>query len=134
SAANRPIYPPVPTQRVRREFIERVRTRWRSLGEQWFMEHNHHGDATRFDASSGEFVTDWTHRALAFDVIYADDSLQALPPISHHVFVTCAGLARAATASCHESPRSEWERLFPGVQGTELLRRAAAQPRLVNSR
>ncbi len=133
AASARRIYPPAPSQAVRREFIDRVKARWASVGERWFMDHNHHGDAARFDADSGALIVDWPDRSLAFEVTYRDElpDAPALAPISEQVIVACDGLGRASTVACRETRAADWKKRFPGDAGDALLRRAAAQPRLV---
>jgi hypothetical protein len=130
----REIYPPPTAARVRREYIELVQRRWAALGENWFREHNHHGDPTRFDNGvASDVAVDWP-RGLAFLVNYRDEpprDVVGMDTISLHVIVTCDGLTTLGTIACRETNMSDWERRFPAVDRDGLLARAAAQPRLV---
>jgi hypothetical protein len=126
-----PIYPPRQTDAVRRAFIDQVTARWKALGAVWMNSHNHHGDPQRFDNTLGRTVVDWPHAALAFEVLYDDQTgvkgLQA--PLQQRVIVTCDGLAKLDTIACRETAAEAVERAFPGDTDEALLRRAAAAAR-----
>jgi hypothetical protein len=134
AARTRQIYPPPHVSRVRQEFTVVVQQRWAALGEKWLRDHNHHGNATRFEnGTQGEIVVDWP-QGLAFRVVYRDEpwpDVAGIDPISLEVIVTCDGLTSFASLACREMKASDWEQRFPGVDRDGLLSRAAAQPRLV---
>ena len=132
SAASRQIYPPAHVSRVRQEFVDVVRQRWAALGEKWFRDHHHHGDATRFDNAMGEVVVDWS-RGLAFPVTYRDAAhgVVGLDSIALAVIVTCDGLTSLASVECRETKMDDWKQRFPNAKGEALLKLAAGQPRLL---
>jgi len=98
------IYPPMPIQAVRREFIDRVAQVYKQRGEAWFREHNHHGDPTRFDSMLvGDVMVDAAAKMFSFKVRFGDPDNIADPlPFSENVRVTCTPLAPIEQIKCQE--------------------------------
>lgn len=142
------IYPRRPFEVVRREHIEKVRAAYTKRGEQWFREHNHHGNPELFDSyRRGDVTANPATRAVAFSIGFDNtdtweysekvkfqqfgglyDSLRAYQltdSLPEGLFVVLAqGLQNMQRTIGHES----FLRLFEG--DTELhgmLRRAVAE-------
>jgi len=100
------IYPPMPVQPVRREFIDKVAQVYKQRGEAWFREHNHHGDPTRFDSMLvGDVMVDAAAKMFSFKVRFGDPENVADPlPFSEDVQVTCGPLALVEQIKCQEVP------------------------------
>ncbi len=63
------IYPRWPFQAARREHMEKVCTAYAKRGEQWFREHNHHGNPELFDSyRRGDVAVNPATRAAAFPI------------------------------------------------------------------
>jgi hypothetical protein len=133
AARTRQIYPVTGGTAVRRAFVARVKARWDALGQDWFMEHNHHGDPERFDSSSGRFAVDWSAQSMAFEVSYDDftGTADGKSAASERTIVSCEGLAHSATVHCGESAEFAWAAAVPGLDAGGRLHDAAAHPRLV---
>ncbi len=100
------IYPPMPIQPVRRQFIDRVAEVYKQRGEAWFREHNHHGDPTRFDSMLvGDVTVDAAAKGFSFKVRFGDPENVADPlPFTEDVQVTCAPLTPVEQIHCREIP------------------------------
>src|SRR5262245_24574453 len=100
------IYPPMPVQPVRREFIDKVAQIYKQRGEAWFREHNHHGDPTRFDSMLvGGVMVDAAAKTFSFRVRFGDPDNIADPlPFTQNVQVTCQPLAPVEQIRCRELP------------------------------
>jgi len=100
------IYPPLPVQPVRREFIDRVDQIYKQRGEAWFREHNHHGDPMRFDSMLvGDVMVDARAKTFSFRVRFGDPENVADPlPFTQDVQVTCRPLAPVEQIKCAEIP------------------------------
>ena len=100
------IYPPMPIQPVRRQFIDRVAQVYKQRGEAWFREHNHHGDPTRFDSMLvGDVMVDAAAKMFSFKVKFGDPDNIADPlPFSEDVKITCKPLAPVEQMKCIEIP------------------------------
>jgi hypothetical protein len=100
------VYPPMPTQPVRQQFIDRVAQVYKQRGEAWFREHNHHGDPTRFDSMLvGDVMVDAAAKTFSFKVQFGDSDNVADPlPFTQNVQVTCRPLAPVEEIRCDERP------------------------------
>lgn len=100
------IYPPVPIQPVRREFIDRVTQVYKQRGDAWFREHNHHGDPRRFDSMLvGDVMVDAAAKMFSFKVRFGDPENIADPlPFTQDVHVICTPLAPIDQIKCEEVP------------------------------
>jgi hypothetical protein len=100
------IYPPMPYQPVRRQFIDKVALVYKDRGEQWFREHNHHMDPARFDSTLlGDVMVDPRANALSFIVRFGDRESALDPlPFTQIVRVTCKPLAPVEQIQCEEVP------------------------------
>jgi hypothetical protein len=98
------IYPPLPVQPVRHEFIDRVDQIYKQRGEAWFREHNHHMDPTRFDSMLvGDLMVDTAAKMFSFRVRFGDPDNIADPlPFTQNVQVTCGPLAPVEEIKCRE--------------------------------
>jgi hypothetical protein len=143
------IYPRKPYRPVRQEHIAKVRAAYTKRGENWFKEHNHHGDPERFDNyRRGEVAADPATRAVAFRMAF--DNTDTWDYAEKLKFERFGGLGRILQAEAiemrptdfHFSTLAAWLRqiarnnlgsefldLFasaPGVQG--MLRQALEIP------
>ena len=133
TAQSRSIYPIPGGTAVRRAFVAGVKARWDALGEDWFRDHNHHGDPELFDSASGHFVVDATAGGLAFEVAYDDftGTADGRSAASEHTIVSCDGLTQTSTVRCGEALEATWAQALPGRNAQGRLREAAAHPHLV---
>ena len=99
------IYPSMPIQPVRRQFIDSVAQVYKQRGEAWFREHNHHGDPTRFDSMlMGDVLVDAAAKTFSFKVRFGDPDNVADPlPFTQDVQVTCKPLAPVEQIQCYEA-------------------------------
>ncbi|MBW8016508.1 MAG: M48 family metalloprotease [Planctomycetes bacterium] len=68
---DRKIYPSKPYSKVRAEHIRKVKAAYEERSEEWFMQHNHHGDPERFNNHlKGEVTIDNEKRSLSFVIAY----------------------------------------------------------------
>jgi hypothetical protein len=98
------IYPPMPYQPVRQQFIDKVAQAYKERGEQWFREHNHHMDPARFDSMLiGDVMVDTRSNTLSFTVRFGDPESALDPlPFTQNVRVTCKPLAPLEQIRCEE--------------------------------
>jgi hypothetical protein len=141
----RKIYPPASSDRVRLDFVERVRAAYRLRGEDWFRINNHHMNPESFDSSIGVLRADEAGRTLAFHIVYENPINDAGDPLASRqdVVTTCVFLDDVSRTSCRERSLDAWTNVlglskseilkesFAGPLMNELLRRAAANPNAV---
>jgi hypothetical protein len=74
----------------------------------------------------------WSTDSLAFAVVFQDRyDAQAERNEDLEVMVTCEGLGRAESVTCHETSLRTWRRFFPKLDLPALVAKAAANPKLV---
>jgi hypothetical protein len=134
--SERDIYPVKPFDRVRREFVARVRDRWRQRGDEWFNAHNHDGNPELFDTFTVDPVLDWNSKAVAFFVHYEDSYSDEVQDrlsyeLDQQVVAVCEGLASLRAVRCHETPLDAWQAAYPGETEEAILKHAAAEPRKI---
>jgi hypothetical protein len=140
------IYPPVPADSVRSEFVARVRKAYAARGEDWFRINNHYMDPEKFDSSDGPIRVDEKSNAIAFLVRYENPINDSGDPeaAGQTVVVTCTSVHQVDNAVCRERSLAVWadalklskETILAEPYGRtpvtdELLRRAAANPAAV---
>jgi hypothetical protein len=96
-----------PTIRFAGLSLKRVRAVYKSRGDAWFREHNHHMDPERFDSVLvGDVTLNAPQKSLSFVVRYGDPGNAADPlPFSQQVLVTCASIDTPVALRCHEAAR-----------------------------
>jgi len=100
--SSRRVYPLEPYGGIRAAYIERVRGIYAALGEQWMREHNHHGDAERFNSAILQpVVVNSSGTATAFVVKFGTSDVLPGSTPARAVLVICRALT--ATAQCAES-------------------------------
>jgi hypothetical protein len=121
------VYPLKPHGGIRAAYIERVRGIYAALGEQWMREHNHHGDAERFNSAilqpvvvnSGGTVT-------AFVVRFGTTDVSPGSTPAQDVMVICRALT--AAPQCVESLVPKTSPSEPDSAREAKLRRALEEP------
>jgi hypothetical protein len=137
------IYPPVPHDPVRSDFIQRVREEYDRRGEDWFRVNNHPMDPELFDSNDGPITLDEKANAMAFMVRYENSINDSGDPAASRqdVVVTCSPLNPVNRTQCKERPLASWADALKLSRDAilkeawdshpitdELLRRAAANP------
>jgi hypothetical protein len=112
---DRQIYPPAAEGDERRRFVERVEKAYNAIGEDWFREHNHPMDPSRFDSAlAGTVTVDERAGTITFRVTFGGREPLTF---SEQVLVTCAPLSPADRIQCSEAPRlgqaqnQDWHRV-----------------------
>lgn len=118
SKRDRKIYPTKPYQAIRLGHIAKVKAAYDKLGEQWFKEHNHHGDPERFSNYIGAAATNDTTDSLVFVTTFEDAET---PPRTTQVVYVYRNVHRGAKLQYREILLDDVKREFGDVPLAALL-------------
>ena len=125
------IYPRKPYQPPRSEHVAKVRAAYKKRAEQWFREHNHHGDPERFDNyRRGDIATNPAARAVAYRIAFDNTDtwdyseklkFQRFGGLGRDLRDMTAGTASGRWAKCCAGRTGCWWR--PSIARTRAMRR-----------